>query len=110
MPELYEFLAPGPTAPTAVHGRVANTPSADDELFVTIETFDGHRQWWGPCRYPGGAHLQRGDDVLIVFDERGEEWVAGGFSGGGSGGNVDGGFPDSTYGGTPRIDGNGIER
>lgn len=85
MTELAELFARGPTAPVAVQARVANEPGAGEDLFVTIETFDAHRQHWGPCHWEGEPP-SRGDDVLVVFDERGEEWVAAGISATGAAG------------------------
>ena len=62
-----------------------------------------------------GALPASGALCLVIFDDRGDVWVplvystaapAGG--GGDGGGNIDGGFPDSVYGGTPLIDGGPI--
>jgi hypothetical protein len=68
--------------PTIVRGRIANTPATPDaQLFVTIGSFDGHRQQWGPCRWsprPGGdleGLPARGDDCLVLFDEHEEPWI-----------------------------------
>ena len=60
-----------------VLGRIANTPaSLDDDLFVTVGAFDGHRQQWGPCVWiPAGAQPVDGDDCLVIFDEAETPWV-----------------------------------
>jgi len=62
---------------TAVRGRIANTPAkAGDDLYVTVPSFDGNRVTWGPCVWvPGSALPERGDDCLVVFDERRTPWV-----------------------------------
>lgn len=74
---------------TAVRGRIATSPTTwTDDLFVTIGSFDGHRQQWGPCVWapriadvPGAPptlaiHFPvRGDDCLVVFDEDELPWV-----------------------------------
>lgn len=80
--------------PTSVLGRVAVTMNGyTDDLWVTIGSFDGHRQRWGPCRWlnpstvaatftaPEGAMWwqklpQRGDPCLVHFDENETPWVS----------------------------------
>jgi hypothetical protein len=61
----------------AVEATIAKPPATTtDNLFVTIETFDGNRQQWGPCRWiPGSVLPKRGDSCLVVFDEREAPWV-----------------------------------
>jgi hypothetical protein len=83
MTELSELIrrATPERRPTAVLGRVANTlAQPGDDLYVTVGSFDGHRQRWGPCRWaprpePASNLPQRGDDCLVVFDEHEAPWV-----------------------------------
>jgi hypothetical protein len=81
MTELVDLVRRRAHRPQAVLGRVATTLSSpDDDLFVTIGSFDGHRQQWGPCRWaprpePASNLPQRGDDCLVIFDEHEAPWV-----------------------------------
>jgi hypothetical protein len=81
MSRLDELLSQPPPSstrlPATVLGRAANSVTTpDDDLYVTIGSFDGHRQQWGPCQWaPANALPTRGDDVLVVFDESQVPWV-----------------------------------
>jgi hypothetical protein len=61
----------------AVEATIADPPSSPtDKLYVTVETFDGNRQQWGPCKWiPGSVIPKRGDTCLVVFDEHEAPWV-----------------------------------
>jgi hypothetical protein len=71
---LFPPLAP---ATAAAEATIADPPSSpSDNLYVTVETFDGNRQQWGPCRWiPGSVLPKRGDTCLVVFDEHEAPWV-----------------------------------
>jgi hypothetical protein len=75
--ELDELLRAPTQSREVVRGRIANSPGAfDDDLFVTIQSFDGDRVQWGPCSWsPSSALPVRGDDCLVLFDEREQPWV-----------------------------------
>ena len=78
MPEtLDELLASPVTTPSCVQGVIANDVAAlDDELYVTIAGFDGGRQLWGPCAWSPSTTLpKRGEECLVLFDERETPWV-----------------------------------
>ena len=78
MPNLSDLVPKGRGPRTALRARIANDiqDPATDELFVTIEAYDGHRQRWGPCQWvPASALPSRGDDCLVVFDEDEVPWV-----------------------------------
>lgn len=79
MPETLDQLltAGDELGPVVLHGTVANSPATpDDDLYVTIIGFDGGRQQWGPCPWsPSTALPERGDDCLVLFDERQTPWV-----------------------------------
>ena len=77
-----------PHRTVAVTGKVAVSPATpDDELYVTVESFDGSRQQWGPCPWvPGSALPARGTEVLVVFDEAETPWVITQLGGAGGGG------------------------
>lgn len=49
----------------------------------------------------GEMYYNTQDNIMKYHN--GTQWVA--MTGGGVGGNIDGGFPNSTYGGVPEIDG-----
>ena len=86
----------------AFEAKVVRTTA--DGPYVTIDGYD-RRLRWGPCR-PAGAGVAVGDAVAVAISDRGIPWLLGGGGGGDSGGgNVDGGEPDSVYGGTTPIDG-----
>lgn len=56
-----------------VGGRIAET---DPDVYVTVGSFDGHRQQWGPCALvPADAEPERGDDCLVLLDEEETPWV-----------------------------------
>ena len=77
-----------------------------DGPYVVLPGFDRQLRW-GPC-LPADAGVAIGDTVAITQAEDGSLWlVGGGGSGGGDGGggNIDGGFPDSVYGGVSDTDG-----
>ena len=101
------MLGPGPAAQPIVHARIANTPvNASDELYVTIEAFDGSRVQWGPCPWsPASALPERGDDCLVMFDEQDTPWVMV-LAPIESSGYLDGGKPDSVY--TSGVNGGGV--
>jgi hypothetical protein len=73
--DLIRLRDPGVTV--AARGSIATAPAAaGSPLYITIESFDGQRQQWGPCRWtPGSALPDRGDPCLVVFDEHEEPWV-----------------------------------
>lgn len=54
---------------------------ANDELFVTIDAFDGGVSKWGPCPFMPRATTADpdlpavGDDCLVAFDDTGSPWV-----------------------------------
>lgn len=77
MNELTKLLEREPTVTTAVQGVIANTPaSVDDDLYVTVQSFDGGRQQWGPCAWvPASAFPVAGDDCLVLLDEQEQPWV-----------------------------------
>jgi hypothetical protein len=79
VPDLDQVLkrnAP-PVARQVVRGRIATTPTNPaDDLYVTIQSFDGSRAQFGPCHWaPAEALPERGDDCLVLFDESDEPWV-----------------------------------
>lgn len=72
------FESSQPTRPQAFEGIVANDPSdGNDNLFVTIDAFDGGQHKWGPCPFmPKAGQLpEKGDRALVVFSDTGEPWV-----------------------------------
>jgi hypothetical protein len=74
--------------------------------YVVLPSFDPMLRW-GPCR-PADLEAKVGDAVSVVISEQGVPWVVGSGGGGGGdsgGGNIDGGFPDSVYGGVSDTDG-----
>lgn len=111
----------GTSAPPAIcRATVLRAPvSFADGLEVNLEGFGTAYDF----EIPGGHWDRRGAlppvgaMCVVVFDDRGDVWVpvilsledpAGG--GGDDSGNIDGGRPDSVYGGTDLIDGNGVIR
>lgn len=68
---------------------------------------DGSAALWGPVKNKSPAVA--GDSACVAISQTGALYVVypAGSNGGGSG-NVDGGKPDSVYGGLPVIDGNGV--
>jgi hypothetical protein len=62
---------------SAARGVIANTvASPGDELYVTVASFDGSRQTWGPCSWsPSTALPAKGDPCLVLFDEQKTPWV-----------------------------------
>jgi hypothetical protein len=111
---------PSPTpasSESVARGQVAIAPASnDDSLSVVMPGFSLAYSYEVPAdQWTSASNLPAaGAGCVIVFDEQGDAWVPiweGMIPGGGdSGGNVDGGFPDSVYGGTQLIDGNGIAR
>jgi hypothetical protein len=104
-------LFPPDVAPvTCVHATIANTPvDFRDALYVVVDAFDGGAQQWGPCRWvPADTIPHAGDECMLVLaeDDR-APWVLT-HAGSGSSDHLDGGAPDSIYGGTDMIDGGGI--
>lgn len=80
MTELADLFTPKAATPStvvAVRGIVANSPlTPESELYVLVPSFDGGRQQWGPCAWaPSTALPSRGDDCLVIFDERETPWV-----------------------------------
>ena len=77
MTALTELLKQRAPHVQVVRGTIANTitdPSQD--LYVTVEAFDGRRQRWGPCMWtPGSVEPERGDDCVVLLDEREAPWV-----------------------------------
>lgn len=72
------LVGAGPlSSPSVVRGVISNdVASLDDELHVTIPAFDGGRQLWGPCSWsPSSSMPKRGDECLVLFDERETPWV-----------------------------------
>jgi hypothetical protein len=71
---------------------------------------DGSAALWGPVKNPG--KIPAGTTACVAVGQQGTLYVvspSGSVSGGGdSSGNIDGGEPDSVYGGLPIIDGNGV--
>lgn len=80
MPELSDLF--NPERPQMTVGLVCAPAPADanDDLFVTIEAFDGTSPW-GPCPFmpratTGDPDLpQIGDTCLVAFDDTGSPWV-----------------------------------
>jgi hypothetical protein len=113
------IFAPTPeTRPQTLRAVVTQTPVAETDVLhvaraggsvaTSYDIAPGH---WSSR----GTNLPApGDVCLLEFDDVGDTWITEweGVSlfpaGGGGDGNVDGGFPDSVYGGTSLIDGNGI--
>lgn len=95
-----------------MHGLVANDISEpSDELFVTIDAFDGGRQQWGPCPWSPASSLPvRGQSCLVFFDEQEAPWVMAlaPVTASGGDGYLDGGKPDSNYGAIAPIDGGSV--
>ena len=82
-----------------------------DGIYVVLPRYSNTLQW-GPLM-PAALEAHVGDRLAVALSDTGQAWAVGatGGSGGGEGGgNVDGGFPDSVYGGTSPIDGNGVNR
>lgn len=82
-----------------------------DGAYVVLPRYSPTLQW-GPLM-PHSLKVSVGDRVAVGLSDAGQAWAVGavGGSGGGEGGgNIDGGFPDSEYGGTPLVDGNGVTR
>jgi hypothetical protein len=82
-----------------------------DDIYVVLPRYSNTLQW-GPV-LPSDLKATVGDRLAVALSDSGQAWAVGatGGSGGGEGGgNVDGGFPDSVYGGTPLVDGNGVNR
>jgi hypothetical protein len=77
VPTLADLITAGPEVRNVVRGRVAVAPAtSEDELHVTVTTFDGDRQQWGPCPWaPSTALPEVGDDCLVIFDEQETPWV-----------------------------------
>ena len=103
-----------PQAGQAYKGRIARTPVNDaDSLIVVLPDFSMAFPRTVPAaQWEHAANLPAlNADCLVVLDENNDAWVPlwdGMTAGGGGGGNVDGGFPDSVYGGTPTIDGGAV--
>lgn len=100
-----------------VRGSIARAPASDDEsLFIVVPGFSLALPYEVIApRWEHASNLPAvGANCLIVFDDDGDAWCplwegmipGGGASGGG--GNVDGGFPASVYGGVPIIDGGAV--
>lgn len=107
--DIDELFRSDETTPEVIRGTVATTvTSPDDDLYVTVQAFDGGRVQWGPCPWsPSSALPTRGEDCLVLFDERETPWVMV-TARLDSAGYLDGGRPDSVYGGVIPIDGGGV--
>ena len=108
---------PGPQSTDDVaRGQIARAPVSDaDTLYVVTPDLSLALAYEVPsAQWAHASNLPAvGTECVLVFDEQGDAWVPiwAGMIPGGSGdgsGNIDGGEPDSIYGGLPRIDGNGI--
>src|SRR5215831_4426508 len=77
MPEMSDLFPATAATVSVVRGVIANTiTSPSDDLYVTVPAFDGSRVQWGPCPWsPSTALPLRGDDCLVLFDERETPWV-----------------------------------
>jgi len=79
MPEWPDLLQPATVPVAVVQGTVAiDVESVDDDVYVTVAAFDGNRQQWGPCEWaPRTADglPKRGDDCVVLFDERDTPFV-----------------------------------
>ena len=78
-------------------------------VYVTLPRYDRTLRW-GPLM-PSDFTAKVGDKLAVTLSDAGLPWAVSGKGGDGGGdtdGNVDGGEPDSVYGGTPLIDGNGV--
>lgn len=106
----------GTTNPVPYATDGASTRQVLDGVLVQQGTdwylrVDGSSSLWGPVQHTGSA--KAGDTVCCAVSQEGAlyiVWPAGGSSGGDGSGNIDGGKPDSVYGGLPLIDGNGVNR
>jgi hypothetical protein len=107
-----------PSMGTTYKGKVVTPPASNDDSMVVVvpdfsmafpyEVLSNH--WEKASNFPVANA-----GCLVLFDEVGDAWVPlwdgmipGGAGGDGGSGNIDGGFPDSVYGGIPLIDGGGI--
>jgi hypothetical protein len=73
-----DVLEHDPAPVSAVRALVANTPATiDDDLYVTVLAFDGHRQLWGPCQWvPSNGLPAEGDEcLLVVTEDDGTPWA-----------------------------------
>ena len=106
---------PSAGQPAVSRGRVSVSPANETStMTVIVGAYSGHEYVIPSGNWsPRGGTMPPVDAACVVgFDDRGDPWVlqweGTGSYGGGGGGNVDGGEPDSVYGGTPLIDGNGV--
>ena len=74
-------------------------------VYVVLPKYD-RRLKWGPVM-PVSLSAKVGDRLSVALSDAGIPWALGAGGGGGDsgGGNIDGGEPDSVYGGTTPIDG-----
>ena len=84
-----------------------------DGAYVILPRYSASLRW-GPLM-PASLGVKVGDRIAVALSDAGVCWAVGAGDGGGGGGgdgggNIDGGFPDSIYGGTPLVDGNGVTR
>ena len=96
---------------TCVHATIANTPTTlDDDLYVLVDAFDGGAQQWGPCRWvPANATPAAGDECMLVLaEDDSAPWVLTHAPTPTGSDHLDGGYPDSIYGGTGIYDGGGV--
>lgn len=78
MTELADLIPRRRAPVSAVRAVVAEPPaSIDDDLFVTVQSFDGSRQTWGPCQWvPSNALPVEGEECLLVLtDDDQTPWV-----------------------------------
>jgi hypothetical protein len=76
--EIADVLEHDPAPVSAVRALVANTPATiDDDLYVTVLAFDGHRQLWGPCQWVPSNGLPAKDDecLLVITEDDGTPWA-----------------------------------
>jgi hypothetical protein len=100
MPSLDQIMAPPPVPPDAAEPVLAGViVTRADGTYLKVE---GSAALYGPLLTAGAA---AGADAAAAIAQDGTPWLLGGAEG--NGGNIDGGFPYSVYGGTYPIDGDG---
>ena len=75
---LYDSIEQQPRPDGGWFGYVAkNVPSLTTAMYVILPSFDDTAQV-GPCRWQSRDDVSlptKGDEVLVVFDERRQPWV-----------------------------------